>query len=485
MPLIFIFSAVLRIRMVFLPKSLWFDEWESVEMALKPCGELIRACLQDTHPPLYFLILKLIVFFFGMDNEMILRLPSLLAGIGAVGVIYFLAKEMFDEKIAKLSALLAGISPYFLHLSQEIRNHGLPLFFILAATLAWLKMRKEKRLTLWGSIYVGSALAALYTEHFTWFWLAVIFFCEIMRGWQQARRQRMFHIALIVLALPALFFFLVHYGEGDEFQPLWVLSPRECLRTIKEALSVYWFILCGPHFFVHWLSSLKEAIRTSPVFWLAGVLFLWSIRRVTEILNGLRREKRAIFNLFSLTIFFPILLVALVNPTRLDARYFSFAAAFIMILLAHGFFQEKNAWKRGVWLVIFIFVSADGAGFMASYPADVYHRDDYRGMTAYVFSHAQSQDAVCYSNRIIDHYIRVLRLPVRAKTLPSLHELYKMERSQINAVWLLEGIPESSRRFKGLRKKMARLGFNADSQELKFGGEDQNTIVNMFQRSRK
>ena len=40
-------------------QSMWFDEAYSVWLAKQPISELIRLASIDTHPPLYYLILKL------------------------------------------------------------------------------------------------------------------------------------------------------------------------------------------------------------------------------------------------------------------------------------------------------------------------------------------------------------------------------------------------------------------------------------------
>ncbi len=72
----------------------------------------------DYKPGLYFYMVMPFIAALGI-NEFAVRLPSALFGIGTVLLVYFLAKELFNQKGAALaSALLLAITPWHIHFSR-------------------------------------------------------------------------------------------------------------------------------------------------------------------------------------------------------------------------------------------------------------------------------------------------------------------------------------------------------------------------------
>ena len=95
--------------------------------------------------------------------------------LGALTIveIYLIAKELYDENIAKLSALLAAGSSFFLFMSSEFMAHTATLFFITTAFLCFVWMVKKKR-PLLSSIACGTALGgALLCRPYTMVWICV------------------------------------------------------------------------------------------------------------------------------------------------------------------------------------------------------------------------------------------------------------------------------------------------------------------------
>ncbi len=77
-------------------------------------------------------------------NSWMLVLPSLLAGIGLVLVIYFLSLELeFDSNIALGAAFLVAVNPFLVIYSVFIRSYGLMVFFAMLALLLFLRWIKE------------------------------------------------------------------------------------------------------------------------------------------------------------------------------------------------------------------------------------------------------------------------------------------------------------------------------------------------------
>ncbi len=118
-------------------RSMWLDEgytlvrivgsWQSI---------LVNVMLNqglpyvDSHPPLYFLILKAWGLLGGTD-EFALKLFSVFCGVLIVPLTYVLARRMFSHATGVVAAVLALSSPAYQWYSHELRMY--PLVFCLAA----------------------------------------------------------------------------------------------------------------------------------------------------------------------------------------------------------------------------------------------------------------------------------------------------------------------------------------------------------------
>ena len=133
--------------------------------------EAIHVILSDKwytqYPPGYPAILALGVLF---------RIPWFVNPfLGALTVvcIYLLANELYGENIAKLSAVLASISSFFLLMSSEFMSHTATLFFITLAFLSFVWMVKKKR-PLLSAVVCGVSLGiALLCRPYTTAWICV------------------------------------------------------------------------------------------------------------------------------------------------------------------------------------------------------------------------------------------------------------------------------------------------------------------------
>ena len=106
----------------------------------------------------------------------LLRIPWIvnpLLGALTIGGIYLIANELYGKNIAKLSALLACTSSFFLFMSSEFMAHTSTLFFITTAFLSFVWMVKKKR-PLLSSIVCGTSLGiALLCRPYTTTWVGV------------------------------------------------------------------------------------------------------------------------------------------------------------------------------------------------------------------------------------------------------------------------------------------------------------------------
>ena len=68
-----------------------------------------------------------------------------LFGSLCVVLIYFIGREMFDERTGRLAALLGAVSPFLIFMSSEFMNHTTTLFFVELFILGFVRMLKRRR----------------------------------------------------------------------------------------------------------------------------------------------------------------------------------------------------------------------------------------------------------------------------------------------------------------------------------------------------
>jgi len=89
-----------------------------------------EAALTNAHPPLLILVLH--VWQSLGHSELILRMPSVIAGTACCWLAYLWLKEITDRSVAFIGLLLMSFAPSLIALSAEVRQYALLLFFVTA-----------------------------------------------------------------------------------------------------------------------------------------------------------------------------------------------------------------------------------------------------------------------------------------------------------------------------------------------------------------
>ena len=127
-PLVLIAAFVARL----IPAKEYFlspDEALHYLSASQPSVDLAyKAALTNAHPPL--LILALYYWRSLGQSELMLRLPSVLAGTACCWLTYLWLKDVTDRSTAFMGLLLLSFAPSLIGLSAEVRQYAVLLFFI-------------------------------------------------------------------------------------------------------------------------------------------------------------------------------------------------------------------------------------------------------------------------------------------------------------------------------------------------------------------
>jgi hypothetical protein len=166
------------IRLAHPDRALFADELSTYWISARPSATGVLSLVGHAYPggstaeispPLYFLLAWLTTQL-GHAPELV-RLPSLLAGIGTVPLVYLVGKRTVGRSAGLVAAGLSAFSPFLIYYSGEARGYALMVFLLLASTLAMLLALDTGRRRYWALYAVASGLAML--THYTAVFLLV------------------------------------------------------------------------------------------------------------------------------------------------------------------------------------------------------------------------------------------------------------------------------------------------------------------------
>jgi len=139
--------------------SFWRDEAFSYLMAKLPLHTLLWSTAQDANPPLYYLLLKVWMGFFG-SSEIAIRSLSLIFFWATLYVVFLILNDVFklSERKSMAYLLLFIINPLLHYYAFEARMYSMTAFI---ATLLFYALMKRKY-----KLYAYTAITAMFTHYF-------------------------------------------------------------------------------------------------------------------------------------------------------------------------------------------------------------------------------------------------------------------------------------------------------------------------------
>lgn len=156
-------GAALRISQ-FKQSLVWDEMWSYVGATRPSLGQVLDFVHSDEEitPPL-FTIFAWLSGKLG-DPTVWVRLPSLLAGIATIPLVYALGMRTLGRRTALAGAALAALSPFLAWYSIEVRAYALAVAFVVSSTLCLL-IALERGQTRWWAGYAVFSCAAMYTHY--------------------------------------------------------------------------------------------------------------------------------------------------------------------------------------------------------------------------------------------------------------------------------------------------------------------------------
>ncbi|MBU2499862.1 glycosyltransferase family 39 protein [bacterium] len=368
--------------------SLWVDELMTWNHIRPGAGLVFLEQIMDSiQGPLYQAVAWVLVRLRD-DPELMLRLPSALAGIAAVPLLGTAAARLWDRRAGHWAALLLAINPFHIWYSQEGRGYAFMILFCILAGHLFLVMQQEgptwRRvflLALAGAAAMAGNLAAIFL------WVALGLTWLIWVGPGRSRRP---------------WLWLASFGGGLLLVSPWLLEATGIWAVERiipgagtgEALrgESTFTILAIPYSFFSYVfgfslgPSLAElhlleagAILCGHWPWLAAGAFP-AIVLGTAGLGGLGR--RRLFLLLWIGVPLAILAVLAVrNIKPWNARYAAAAMPWVIVLLAAGAARLRPRLQAvmGIW-----FVGLTLASLAGYYWDGRYAKEDVRAAAVYL-----------------------------------------------------------------------------------------------------
>lgn len=192
--------VALALRLAAFDESFFGDELFTYEIATRPdlhaVLEGVRSNLEIT-PPGYFVVAW--VFQQLGDPLVWLRVPSLLAGVATVPLVYVLGLRTVGREAALVGAGLFALSPLAIYYATEARAYALMTLLVVLSTLALLRAIETNDWRWWAALALLDA-GAMYSHYTSVFVLAA------QAGWALFTRRELVHALLVAHAGAALLY---------------------------------------------------------------------------------------------------------------------------------------------------------------------------------------------------------------------------------------------------------------------------------------
>lgn len=399
-------------------QSLWVDEMLTL-LVSNPTKEGLNIwsyLKYNIHGPLHSLFVYL--FHFVSMSDGWLRLPSALAGAGAVGYFYLWIRSWLGLNLARIAAVLMVVHPLHIHYSQEVRNYSFLLLFAMIACYYFHRLIKGNRSRDWIWYVAAIALAALsnFTSAFLFATHTVIYFLKNGLRWKPLMRWVAAGLIILVLISPWVYRVYTFIDVTKLVTPVMPGQIDETQRlrgktTISAAALPYAVYTLGVGFSLgpstrelHEDTSLVSVVRkhTIVILWVAliiGGLFVWGVREVFR-----RRMPWLELGLYLLVPIICTFVLNWQNAKAFNIRYVLLSLPPFICVIAAGVVGLRGRVQiAGYALVVLTLLVSTGNYYFDG----KYARDDVKGAVRYIEERSATDECILAPtvNDIVQHYL--------------------------------------------------------------------------------
>ncbi len=346
--LILIVGTALRINLLAVRGTFWFDEVFSIHYSLLPWKEALKYWWLETNPPLYTFLLRFWTDIVNDKTEWLVRLPSLLFNVATIAAVYFLAEKIFSRRAAIISSLMFALSGIYIFISSEARTYSLLSFLSVISNLFFyiIFFEKKSKPYLWAGYFLTNFL--LLYSHLT---AIMIPFCQIL--------------ALIALK-PEKTFNKKWWRGHLIIIGLWLVwfIPSILAKIQKDSLTAWYFNLDAREYaniLTLIISSLLNSDPAPFILTIAGLLFV--IALVVAVIEAKNNPGRLRLQLTFLLLWG---LAPVIFGSSLGVFITKFYVAFfpaLFIILGYVMVKLADTRKKFIILLLIIFALLFPFGF--------------------------------------------------------------------------------------------------------------------------
>lgn len=214
----------------------------SLENAV-PWWEVWHATGETTHPPLFYLSLRLWREALG-ESQAVARAMAVAFSLAAIVLTYVIGRHISGRTVALWAALLMAVAVPQIVYAQQVRNYSMQLALAAAAAMAVVRIEKAGSSPLRLAALALSLAALMLTHYFSFgFAVGLLAYAALrLRGKALWHTFGAFAAAAVLFALlwgPQMWQQRVEFGVSPtENNWLWDPQPGRPWRAIKQALTV-------------------------------------------------------------------------------------------------------------------------------------------------------------------------------------------------------------------------------------------------------
>lgn len=338
-------------------ETLWYDESYSAAIINHSIPQIWSIVSSDSHPPLYFIMLKIFSMIFGR-TEASLRLLSVLGILAIAALGAGPVRRISGKFTGMIYTFIVIVVPISLSVGQDTRMYTWAAFFVTSAVLYGYLAVEEGKLSDFVKMGVSS-LAAAYTHYYALMAVtianAIIFIWLIVKliVKRDKKNKLIIYMGTAVVAVLSYAPWIVSLlGQASKVsKDFW----------IPEVTSqVIWRGLIFP------FSAKFLTMPTSDASFIGAVLLiLWGFGAAV-----VKRSKEALMPLmailvFSLTLVGGIIISNLIRPMFIE-RYMFPVSGLFLLALAYGISQLKSKTAAKVTCGVLLIVSLPLIGTIAT-----------------------------------------------------------------------------------------------------------------------
>jgi uncharacterized membrane protein len=413
--LILILGFLLRLCHLGVP-SLWFDELMTAGRIDYPLIQMVKNLFVSPFPPLYYIMMHLWVNIFGV-SEVTLRFPSLIFSVLSIFFIFKLAKELYDEEVGLISALLFSVSPYSINYAHEAKMYSLLWFLGILSFYHFYKFTKDhnnKDLFL----YILFTTMSIYTLYVGFLFMVVqnisyfIFFEK-----KQTKKWLLGQFIILLSYIPWIYIFFVNALQRTGIK--WIPQTQNYYKRIVRVFSQTMGITLSERLFVK--------------YFFGGLYGFLMISALVSL--KYKRDKGGIFHftkkeiLILAWIIVPLLIYLIIDILIypiLVTRYIGFIHIPLVILISRGA-SQYNLKVKGSLLGSLLLITFLGL----LYPYYQYNlkfkQEDWRGLFHLIHQKAERNALVISESKYFNK---------GAKYYNDGQELGLMKKGEIDQNWI-------------------------------------------------